>query len=77
VQTWGPATALADENAGTIQAGAIAQGSDGVNGAVQPFGGGATNSEDDHLYTNQPIVGFFMTAAVDTEYVATYLQIAP
>jgi len=76
-QTWGPATVLADESAGTIAAGTIAQGSDGVNGAAQPFGGGATNSEDDHSYATEPIIGFFMTAAVDTEYVATMLQIAP
>lgn len=77
LQTWGPTTVLADETAGTIAAGTIAQGSDGVNGAAQPFGGGATNSEDDHSYATEPVIGYFMTAAVDTEYVATYLQIAP
>lgn len=76
VQTKGTALVLADESAGTIAAGTIAQLSDGVNGAAQPFGGGATNSEDDHSYSTEPVVGTFLTAAVDTEYVAIDLQIA-
>lgn len=77
VQTWGVATVLADETAGTVAAGTIAQVSNGVNGAAQPFGGGATNSESDHLYATEPVIGYFLSAAVDTEYVPTYLQIAP
>jgi len=77
VQTWGVANILADESAGTIGLGTIAQVSDNVDGAAQPFGGGAVNSEDDHLYDTSPIIGFFCTIAADGEYVPIYLQIAP
>ena len=75
VQTRGVSTILADESAGTIAAGTIAQASDAVDGAAQPFGGGATNSEDDHSYSTEPIIGTFLTAAVTAEYVAIDLNI--
>lgn len=77
VQTWGVGTVLADESAGTVAAGTIAQVSDGVNGAAQPFGGGAINSENDHSYDTEPVIGYFLGAAADTEYVPIYLQICP
>lgn len=73
VQVAGKATVLADENAGTIHQGGIAQLSDGVSGAVQPFGGGAINSEDDHSYDQEPIVGFFGNPTDDADHVPVYL----
>ena len=75
VQSWGPAYVLVDESAGTAGIGTIAQVSDAVDGAAQPFGGGATDSEDDHLYATSPIVGFFAEAGVDTEYSGVFLQL--
>jgi hypothetical protein len=67
----------AAENAGTITGGTIAQLSDGVNGAAQPFGGGATNSESDHSYDAEPTIGYFLGPATDANHVGIYLQIAP
>lgn len=75
VQCWGRATVLADENAGTIDDGVIAQLSDGVNGAAQPFGGGAVNSEDDHSYETEPIIGYFLDPCDDADHVPVMLQI--
>lgn len=81
VQTWGPATVLADESAGTISAGTIATLSDGVNGAVQPMGGGATiNTETDsqaYETITEPIIGYFIGDITDKNFVAVYLQLAP
>ncbi len=77
VQTWGIGTVLADESAGTIAAGTIAQGSDGVNGAAQPFGGGATNSESDHSYDTEPVIGYFISAATNGNHTPIFLQLAP
>ena len=73
VQTKGVATVLGD---GTIaSAGSIAQVSDSVNGAAQVFGGGAINSEDDHSYHLEPIVGIWLDAVTDTEYGPVKLSI--
>ncbi len=77
VQTWGVAAVLADASAGTLAAGTIAQLSDGVNGAAQPFGGGAVNSEDDHSYAPEPILGYFVTAIANGEHGPIFLQVAP
>ena len=84
VQTWGPATILADGSAGTIAAGSIATVSDGVSGAVQPISGGYTQASEalitsDFDFTpivTENIVGFFMNTATDTEYTQVYLQLS-
>ena len=88
VQTWGVATVLGDESAGTIAKGTIATLSDGVNGAAQPIGGGFSstlNSEtvittdlvvETTFFVTEPIIGFFLGAAVDTEYTPIFLQIS-
>jgi hypothetical protein len=77
VQTWGVGAVLADVSAGTLAAGTIAQLSDGVNGAAQPFGGGAVNSEDDHSYAPEPILGYFITAITNAEHGPIFLQVSP
>lgn len=79
LQTWGVATILADETAGTIAAGTIACLSDGVNGAAHPMGGSSWNSEDDIALSlvTEPIIGYFLTAAVDTEYTPIWLTLVP
>lgn len=76
VQTWGPATVLADESAGTVARGTIATLSDGVNGAIQPLSGGGNSSNTSHLLT-EPILGWFLTDATDGNFAGVYLQIAP
>jgi hypothetical protein len=76
VQTKGTSLVLADESAGTIAAGTIAVLSDAVDGAAAPLGQGVPNSEEDlDDLTTEPILGEFMTAAVDTEYVAIDLKL--
>lgn len=87
VQTWGPATILCDATGGSVAQGTIATLSDGVAGAVQPLSGGFLKSEvsegmvtQDLDFTNvitDPIVGFFISAGTDTNYVPTYLQLNP
>ena len=89
LQTWGVGTVLMDETAGTVAKGTIATLSDGVNGAAQPIGGGFSstlNSEtvvttdlvlETTFFTTEPIIGFFLNAAVDTEYGPIFLQICP
>jgi hypothetical protein len=73
-QTRGTSLVLADEAVGTIAAGTIAVLSDGVDGAATVFGQGSVNSEEElDEYTTEPLIGHFMTAAVDTEYVAINL----
>ena len=78
-QTWGVATVLADESTGTIAAGTVAVLSDNVNGAAEPLNIAANNSETDFAQLNfaEPILGYFLSAAVDTEYCPIYLQLAP
>lgn len=84
LQTWGVATVLADETAGTIAAGSIATTSDGVSGAAQPLSGGYTQASEalitsDFDFTpivTEPIIGFFLNTAVDTEYTQIYLQLS-
>lgn len=86
VQTWGPCCILCDASAGTAAAGTIATLSDGIAGAVQPMSGGADPSSDSNVVASEivltelitePIVGFFISAGTDTDYVPVYLQIAP
>ena len=77
VQRRGPGVVLADETAGTVAAGTIAVLSDGVNGAAEPLNIAAINSEDDFSLLNfaEPVIGTFLTVAVDTEYVAIDIKI--
>jgi len=79
LQTWGIGTVLADESAGTIAKGTIAVLSDGVNGAAEPLNIAAQNSQDDTSLLNfaEPLLGYFLDAAQDKNYVPIYLQIAP
>ena len=79
VQTWGPATVLADESAGTISGGTIATLSDAVNGAAQPIGGASFNSEDDIALSlaTEPFCGYFLGPATDGNYIPIFLQINP
>lgn len=87
-QTWGWATVLCDESAGTIAKGGIAQLSDGVSGAAQPLGGGYVSyissetlivSDLTLQYTGLtnagPIIGYFGEAGVDAQYHPVFLQI--
>jgi|TARA_Y100000034_G_scaffold129071_1_gene184837 hypothetical protein len=71
----GPAIVLYDGTAGTAGLGTLGQVSDSVNGAVQPFGAGAVNSEDDHGYADAAIVGEFMDVPASTEYCSFNLNI--
>ena len=75
VQTWGEGTVLMD---GTPVAGYIAAGSDGVDGAVQLMGGGINNTQTtiQELY-KEPLVGYFISAVANTQYVPLMIQIAP
>ncbi len=77
IQRKGHGVVLADESAGTIAGGTIAVLSDGVNGAAEPLQIAAINSEDDFSLLNfaEPLVGKFLTVAVDTEYVLIDIQI--
>jgi hypothetical protein len=77
VQTWGPATVLADESAGTVARGTIATLSDGVSGAAQPIGGGVVQSVSANGFETEPILGYFLDAATDANYTPIYLQINP
>ena len=79
VQTWGPATILADESVGTIAQGTLAVLSDGVNGAAEPWNVPAQNSEDDTGIVNwaEPYIGMFLGAATNGNYVGVFLQISP
>ena len=78
IQTWGDACVLTD---GAGVAGTIATGSDGVDGAVQPMGGGALINTETHAQTyeviTEPIVGYYITAQPTTEYAAVDLKLAP
>lgn len=83
-QTWGVATVLADETAGTIAGGSIATTSDGVNGAAQMLSGGYTQASEALITSDfdfiplitEPIIGYFLNTAVDTEYTQIYLQLS-
>ena len=82
VQTWGPATVLADESqaAVPIAKGTIAVLSDGVNGAAAVMSQGHDHSEiaaasDMGPVVTEPIVGFFMGAATNGNHIAVYLQL--
>ena len=87
VQTWGPCAILCDASAGTVAAGTIATLSDGVAGAAQPLSGGFLKAEvsegmvtQDLDFTNvivDPIIGFFVSAGTNTNYVPVYLQLNP
>lgn len=79
VQTWGVATVLADESAGTIAAGTVAVLSDGVNGAAEPLNLAAVASEEDRALLNfaEPILGHFLSAATNGNFTNIFLQIAP
>jgi len=85
VQTWGPATVLADEsNAATpVEKGSIAVLSDGVNGAAAVMGQGQDHSEfaaasDMGPMVTEPIIGFFLSdGATDTHHTPIYLQLNP
>jgi hypothetical protein len=76
VQTKGTSLVLADESAGTIAAGTIAVLSDAVDGAAAPLGQGSPNSEENlgDLIT-EPVLGTFMTVAVNGEHVAIDLRL--
>ena len=77
VQTNGVGVVLADETAGTVAGGTVAVLSDGVDGAAEPLNIAAATSETDVALLNfaEPIIGHFLTAAVDTEYVPIYLEL--
>ena len=79
VQTWGVGCVLADESAGTISAGTIAQLSDDSDavGEAQPYGAASTDSQADDTGQDYPIIGYFLVAGVDTEHVPIFLQIQP
>ena len=84
VQTWGNATVLADETQAAVPVakGTIAVLSDDVNGAAAVMGQGHDHSEiaaasDAGPLVTEPIVGFFLGAATNGNYVSIYLQIAP
>ena len=87
LQTWGPCSALCDASAGTVAAGTIATLSDGVAGAVQPLSGGFLKAETSEGIITQdldftqvivdPIVGFFISAGTNGNYVPLFLQISP
>jgi len=75
VQTWGEGTCLLD---GTATLGGIVTGSDGVDGAIQPMGGGVKNSEEQVTeLIPEPVVGYFMQVVPTTEYCPIYLMLAP
>lgn len=87
LQTWGPTPVLCDASAGTAAQGTIATLSDGVAGAAQPLSGGFLKTEVSEGMVTQdldftqaivdPIVGFFISAGTDTNYVPVFLQLAP
>jgi len=79
LQTWGTGTVLADESAGTIAKATVAVLSDGVNGAAEPLNIAAQNSQDDTSLLNfaEPIIGYFLDAAQDKNFVPIYMQLAP
>lgn len=66
VQKKGVGTVLAD--GAVASAGTVAQASDGVNGAAQVLGGGAIDSEDDHSYHLEPIIGVWLDNVATGEY---------
>jgi hypothetical protein len=76
VQRKGMALIEADEATGTIAAGSIAVLADGTDGAVAVLGQGRVNSEEElDEVTTEPIVGEFLMAAVDTEFVPVDLKL--
>ena len=70
VQTWGECTCLTD---GAGVAGTIITGSDGVDGAIQPMGGGGHSSDTAHLIP-EPILGYYETACVTAKFAPIYLM---
>jgi hypothetical protein len=76
VQRKGIALIEADEATGTIAAGTIAVLADATDGAVAVLGQGRVNSEEElDEVTTEPIVGEFVMAAVDTEFVPVDLKL--
>lgn len=78
VQTWGVCGVLCD-GATTVAAGTIATLSDDDNGGVQTLGGNTWVASNDIALSlaTEPIVGYFISAGTDTNYVPVFLQLAP
>lgn len=73
--TRGVANVLCDESAGTVAINTPAVISDGVDGALTVLGQGTAASEENLAQlTTEGIVGYWLTAGVDTEYVPCFVH---
>lgn len=75
LKTRGVVAVLCDESAGTVAINGPAVASDGVDGALTILGQGAAASEENLAQlTTEAIVGRWLDAGTDTEYVACYVD---